>query len=212
MGGWGETGTKVLSVLNGVDLHAFLPRPVRPEMVCDASMVGGKWPYKSQNIDRFIFPLLQAGKPYSVRLYGNSEWGVPQYLGSISQEDEAALYSSVRVCLNVHEPHSTDLGYDLIERPLKTAACGGVVLSDYVEGWNEVLGENVFWMEKNPTGLRGPVEVPPRQPLVRQGEGEGNPASHHHGPLLPREGHPVRRGLGARPPRAPHPRQKGGTD
>lgn len=149
LGYWKNIGPKIASIMNAADIMVY--RPVEPvaELACDGAMVGGYWPYKAKNLDAYIFPLVQTGKQYNVKIFGNSRWPIPQYLGQISLQDEVSLYSSAKVCLNTHEPHSNSLAYDCVERPAKTAACGGAVLSDYVEGWNEIL-ENRIMMAKTP--------------------------------------------------------------
>ncbi len=148
MSGWRSIGIEPVGVLNAADLHIYHPGVFCPELACDASMCGSYWPYKARNIDRFIFPLLKSDSEIRVKIFGESPWPIPNYLGSISQEDERNLYTSSSVCLTVSEPHSTDCGFDTIERPYKTMACGsGVCIGDYVDETATAIfnnGEMIF--------------------------------------------------------------------
>lgn len=154
MGGWREIGVEPVGILNAADLFLYRPSRPKPELACDAAMCGGYWGYKARNLDRFILPLCHPSSGLNVKLFGHSAWPVHNYLGQISQEDERALYSSATVCMNVSEPHSTSLklGWDTIERPFKTLACGAMVVSDYVpEMASEIFSNGEIAFATTPT-------------------------------------------------------------
>lgn len=147
IGGWRNIGVEPVGILNAADTFVYYPGESRPEFSCDACMVGGYWPYKARNLDDFVLPL---SRRYDLKVFGSSSWPLPEYLGRISQDDERDLYASAKVCLSVSEPHSTDLGFDIIERPFKVLACGRPLLSDRVDELALTFGEQVT-MARTPT-------------------------------------------------------------
>ncbi len=148
MGGWREIGVTPHGILNAADTFDYSLGQFREELSCDVAFVGGYWPYKARNLDRFLLPLCQ-DTGLNVKIFGNQPWPVPQYLGNIDTHLVRDLFCSTKVCLNVSEPHSTDLGWDVIERPFKVLSSGGFCLSDYVEEAVDVF-EGFLPMAKSP--------------------------------------------------------------
>lgn len=99
--------------------------------------VGGYWAYKAQNIDKFLLPLLKK--------YRNQTYLIGRGWPIISDPDigEKRLYDYYKwstLCPNAHEPHSTNGGFDVVERVFKTMYCGGLCLSDYVREIEDGFG------------------------------------------------------------------------
>lgn len=150
MSGWAATGVPYLGVLNAADTFLYLNPPRRPELACDVGFVGGYWGYKARNLDRFLLPLCHPSSGLSVKVFGNQPWPVHQYLGRVDDFTAASLFPSAAVCPNVSEPHSTDLGWDVIERPFKVLCAGGVCVSDYVAEARDLFAEGELPMAKTP--------------------------------------------------------------
>lgn len=150
MGGWRSIGVNPVGVLNAADTFKFFEGSYKAELACDVGYVGGRWPYKSRNIDAFLLPLCHASKKLDVKIFGNTPWPVPQYLGLINDEDHRDLFASAKVCPSVSESHSTDLGFDLVERPYKVMASGAVCVSDFVDEGRGLFGEAELPMAKTP--------------------------------------------------------------
>lgn len=149
LGGWRSAGVEPAGLLNAADLYQYGGATPRPDLRCDASFVGGRWPYKARNLDRFVLPLCHPGSGLHVKVFSAHAWPVVNRLGHCSDDEARDLFASSAVNLNVSEPHSTDprLGFDVIERPFKVLAAGGFCVSDYVpEAAEEVFpdGEVVF--------------------------------------------------------------------
>ena len=119
------------------------------QFTCDLSYVGSYLPAKRKFLRENVLPL---GQTLDLRIYG-SDWTLPnralgyvQRLGQyfnirplkgirklgLSLEDERRLYSSSRICLNVHEAQVQRTGCEINERTFKILACGGFQLSDNV--------------------------------------------------------------------------------
>lgn len=150
MSGWREIGIEPKGILNAADTFDYLDGAYQPELSCDLAFVGGYWGYKARNLDRFIVPLCHPSKNLSVKIFGNQKWPVPQYLGLIDTHLVEDLFVSAKVCPNVSEPHSTDLGFDTIERVFKVPSSGGCLVSDYVEELDEIFGKNFLATAKTP--------------------------------------------------------------
>lgn len=133
MGGWREVGVEPIGVLNAADTFVYTGGTFRPELACDVGFVGGYWGYKARNLDSYLGPILHPDSGLRCKVFGNARWPFPCYMGPTSDEDVRDLFASATVCPNVSEPHSTDLGFDVIERIYKVLAAGGAMcISDDV--------------------------------------------------------------------------------
>ncbi len=170
MGGWRTIGIEPVGILNAADTFVYLDGEYRHELRCDVAFVGGYWPYKARNLDRFLLPLCHDGtaRPLDVKIFGNQNWPVAQYLGTIADEDVRHLFRSAVVCPNVSEPHSTDLGWDIVERPFKVMASGGFCISDWVDEARQLFDEEELPMARTPRELQQLVRKFVLQPEARQ--------------------------------------------
>jgi hypothetical protein len=150
MSGWSEIGVPYRGVLNAADLYIYLGGQFRPEFECDIAFVGGRWPYKARNIDRYILPLCEKSKGLRAKVFGNTVWPVGQYLGTVRDEEVKDIFCSALVCPSVSEPHSTDLGWDVIERPFKVLASGGFCVGDFVQEARDLFAEDELPMGRSP--------------------------------------------------------------
>lgn len=167
MSGWREIGVMPIGILNAADTFDYYPGRYRPELACDIGFVGGYWPYKARNLDKCLLPLCHPSTGLNVKLFGNSSWPVHQYLGLIENEDVRDLFASATVCPNVSEPHSTDLGWDVIERPFKILSSGGFCVSDFVEEARDLFTEDELVMCVSATHFRDTVREFIRYPEER---------------------------------------------
>lgn len=159
MSGWNSVGIPYLGVLNAADVYVYGRPEFSPGLVCDACFVGGKWGYKARKIEPYIYPLGSQSitrpdysGPLRLKIFGRNHWEFPCYLGPISTKDEADLFVSSSVCLNVSEPHSTDprWGGDIIERVFKVMLAGGFLLSDHVPEMDAVFPRDCFVTADSP--------------------------------------------------------------
>lgn len=150
MGGWRKIGIEPIGILNAADVLDYYPTSPRPELACDIGFVGGYWGYKSRNIDNFLIPLCQPQTKLKVKIFGNQSWPVSNYLGFIDTTRVRELFSSATVCPSVSESHSTDLGFDIVERPFKVLSSGAFCVADYVEEAKELFNEQELIMCKTP--------------------------------------------------------------
>lgn len=141
LGGWGEAGCLPISNLNAADYFVYNKGRKLKEFETDVAYVGGRWPYKGNNIDKYILPLLNErtapkvkDRKVSVHIYGGTGWqGVAQYRGFAKDEDVRDIFASAICCPNVSEPHSNEWGFDVVERPFKVALAGGLCILDNVK-------------------------------------------------------------------------------
>lgn len=131
MGGWKELGIKPVGILNGADTFSYLNGNWNPEFVCDVGYIGGNWPYKGENIGRFLIPLCEQ-TDYRIKIFGGGNWGVPQHLGFINENNAKDLFTSATICPNVSEPHAYEFP-DIVERVFKVPIANGFLISDRVD-------------------------------------------------------------------------------
>lgn len=146
MSGWKEVGVEYHGILNACDTTVYLGGKRRDDLVCDIGYCGGRWNYKSRNIDRFLLPLCHPSTGLSVKIFGHGEWPVAQHMGVCTDDDARDLFVSATVCPNVSEPHSTDLNFDVVERPFKVMGAGGFCVSDFVEEGRDLFSEDELLM------------------------------------------------------------------
>lgn len=165
---WKEIGIKPISLIHGADIFDFYLRPPANELKCDIGFVGGYWPYKAINLDKYLVNLCHPTGDYNIKIFGTSRWPVTQYLGSIMPENVGILFASATISPNISEPHSQDFGYDIIERPFKILMSGGFCISDYVESMaNDVFTNNEIIFAKTPTEFKQLVDFYIKNPDER---------------------------------------------
>ena len=78
MGGWEETVAKTIGLLPAADPTHYFQEMPQEKLKCDIGFVGGYWPYKGQNFDKYIIPLCYPIGKYNIKIFGNQAWPVPQ--------------------------------------------------------------------------------------------------------------------------------------
>lgn len=159
MGGWENNGIATIGLQPAADIYTYLPHAwPQKSMESDLCFCGGYWGYKAQNIDSFIAPLCYPVGKYNVKIFGHAIWPFPQYLGSISIDQEKTLFASTKIGLNISEPHATALGWECNERPFKYLLSKTFCISDYVEGYRDIFTEDELVMVKTPQELQDAVD------------------------------------------------------
>ena len=175
MAGWYDIGIQPLGILNAADIVDYRPAEALPELKCDVAFCGGFWGYKGRNLTDYILPLCHPSSGLNVKIFGNKPWPVHSYLGTINDDKVRHLFNSATVCPNVSEPHSTDLNWDIVERPFKVMSSGGFCVSDFVGEAREIFTPSELIMCDSPKkfgdAIRYFVEHPEeRQPYIEAGQ------------------------------------------
>ena len=131
---WVEHGLQVVSLPLACDPVTYhLDTPRRPEFDdVEMAFVGGYWPYKARQFDRYL-------RPYQDRLkvYGYAPWPYAGYGGRLDAQHEATLYRQAKLAPTINEPQAEALGLDLNERVFKVLGSGGCTLTDAVPGYRD---------------------------------------------------------------------------
>ncbi len=104
--------------------------------------VGGYWPYKSQNIDAFLVPVIKRMK---CEVKGWGKWPVLK-VRECTTSDKLSLLQSTRIGPCIVEPHTTTYGIDLPERVFKVILCGAIAVHDKVIDGSKIL-KSVKWCD-----------------------------------------------------------------
>ena len=155
-GGWMNAGIPVKSHMLAADVFDYTNGKPMEEFKSDITFMGGYWPYKAQNIDRYLLPLCEDYK-YRIKIFGNAHWPVAQYCGFAPTELARHILASATICPQLHEPHSTHYGFDMSERTFKLMANKCFVISDWVEGLNKLFGADIV-MTKTPEDFKACVD------------------------------------------------------
>lgn len=128
--------------LPAADIFTYRPVTPRHELECDIAFVGGYWPYKAQNLDKYIIPLCYPVGKYNIKIFGNQPWPVPQYLGMTDNATVASLFASATICPNISEPHANVFGFEVNERVFKLAASKAFIINDKIASLTEDIFKN----------------------------------------------------------------------
>lgn len=124
----------------------------------DIAFIGTNLPQKRQFFKEWLFPLK---KDYDLRLYGQDWTAFDRYLGLVTKtgqyfnvpivkklqkpklalNDEAKIYASSKILVNIHEDYQRAYGGDCNERTFKIPFCGGFEISDDVKVIREYFKE-----------------------------------------------------------------------
>ena len=168
MSGWEETVAKTIGLLPAADPSVYFPEMEDESLKCDLSFVGGYWPYKGQNLDKYIIPLCYPIGKYNIKIFGNQAWPVSQYMGMIGDETVRRLFSSSLICPNVSEPHANIFGFEVNERVFKLASCKSFFISDQIASLTEdIFTENEAVVAQDPNSFHDLVEEALNNPEMR---------------------------------------------
>lgn len=172
---------------------ATLLRPIPDkDFEADISYIGTYLPEKRDFFRKYVFPLR---KKYNLRLYGQDWTRLDRGLGWVQRagqyfnvpvlrslrkpklrlDDEARIYASSTISINVHEQYQQKYGGDCNERTFKIPLCGGFEVVDdvacirryFVPGTEMVVAEGrEDWMDKVEHYLKNPYE---RLPIIAAG-------------------------------------------
>lgn len=153
-GMWGnwktKAGIQVVPMPTGGNAEAHYPVSPDPKFECDVGFIGGYWPYKAMNIDKYLMPVLNDNR-LTGQIYGWGGWSHTKYKGPIQDKDVNILFSSARVCPAICEPHTIRYGIDIPERMFKVPLGGGFTICDPAVNLNKYIDYNVFPTARNPS-------------------------------------------------------------
>lgn len=145
---WNDINVKMIPMPTAGNSIIYKPTNQNNNFKCDVGFIGGLWPYKGMNINKYLMPVLNA---YNSIIYGWGGWGNhPKYRGHIKNEDVNVLLSSAKVCPSIVEPHTSRYGIDIPERMFKVPLGGGFTICDPVENLNRYISYDVFPTARNP--------------------------------------------------------------
>lgn len=165
---WIKEGFNVVGIMLGADVFNYTGGRSSPEYESDLCIISSYHPTKAINLDRFVIPLCHPVGKYNIKIFSTWHWPVPQYCGTIPQEYNKTVLASAKICLQVSEPLSTELGYDVIERPFYTFSNKCFCISDYVKSMQEdVFNNGELPCAKTPEEFRDLIDYYLKNPLER---------------------------------------------
>jgi hypothetical protein len=137
--GWIRSGARLVSLPLACDTTLYRQRPAllsKFEMV-KMAFVGGYWPYKALQFDRYL-------RPYEDQLsvFGYSPWPYANFGGRIAEAEEPYLYRQAKVSPVINEPHVEIMGTDVNERVFKVLGSGGCAVTDNTAVYREWFTED----------------------------------------------------------------------
>jgi spore maturation protein CgeB len=165
------TGRDYCVVPHAADSHYHYPTSPVAKYQYDVVYLGAKLPMKRWFFDHVLYPLR---KKYRVGIFGpcwtlkdnilraaqkicmktkyraGAEW-LNDLRITVPPEEENALYSSAKVCLNFHErdPNGSQPHCILNERYYKIPACGGFQICDFIPEGRKYFSEEEVAMAKD---------------------------------------------------------------
>jgi hypothetical protein len=165
---WSTLGLEPLGLPLAADLVILGISEISPEYKCDLSFIGGYWPYKAINLNKFLVPLCHPAEKFNVKIFGYGGWPVAQHLGIVNDEWLPTLFSSSTVNANVFEPLAQKYGFDVNERCYKILACKGFCVSEYCDSAaNDIFTNNEVVFAKTPAEFKEKVHYFVKHPEER---------------------------------------------
>jgi hypothetical protein len=144
----GATGCEYFTLPLAADRIA-LRGEFDPRFAANISFLGTYLPAKRERFEGWLFPLRDK---YDLKIYGQDWTPSDRILGWMARGgqffnipflrgiqkpklqlgDEAKIYASSSVCVNIHEKHQLEFGGDCNERAFKIPFCGGFEITDDV--------------------------------------------------------------------------------
>ena len=142
------TGYKYQTIPLAAD-KTIMQHIFEPKFESDIAYIGTYLPAKKEFFQERVFPLR---KKYNLKLYGQDWTAADRTLGMVQRigqyfnlpllrsiqkpklklDDEAKIYSSAKISINVHEEYQKKFGGDCNERTFKIPLCGGFEITDDV--------------------------------------------------------------------------------
>lgn len=144
---WENHVAGVLPMPNAGNAVAYYPVPPDAAFKCDVGFIGGRWPYKAMNIDKYLIPVINK---VDAQVYGWGGWQTPKYKGQIKDGNVNKLFSSAKICPSIVEPHTSRTGIDIPERMFKVPLGGGFTICDPCKGLERYVPKKIFPMASNP--------------------------------------------------------------
>jgi len=169
MGDWEENVAKTIGLLPAADASEYCSGEFDESLKSELCFVGGYWPYKGENLDKYIIPLCHPVGKYNIKIFGNQPWPVPQYMGLASNNTVKNLFKSSLICPNVSEPHANIFGFEVNERIFKLAASKSFFISDPIASLTEdIFTEGEAVISKGPEDFHKLVDEVIDNPSIRE--------------------------------------------
>jgi hypothetical protein len=164
---WADVANTFMFTL-AADNEVFYPE-YNEKIKSDLCFIGGYWPYKGKNINKYIIPLCYPVGKYNIKIFGNQVWPVSQYMGFASDDLTRQLISSTSISIAVHEPHANTYEYEQESRIFNAVACKALVISDYVESYKlDIFKNDEIIMCKTPEEYLEQIEFYLNNPEERK--------------------------------------------
>jgi hypothetical protein len=130
---WLSAGAHLVSLPLACDTVLYKhPRTDVDFSQVEVAFVGGYWPYKARQFEKYLRPVAPR-----LTVYGYTKWPYGKYGGLLPSDHEGALYSQALVSPVINEPHVLEMNVDINERVFKVLASGGLGICDVTKGYRE---------------------------------------------------------------------------
>ena len=135
-----KLGIPVKAISLATDITEHTNGEFKEELKSDIAFVSGYWDYKAITLNKWFIPLC-SDLNLNIKVFGNRNWPIPQYCGSIPDSLVRHLHKSAKVCVNIGEPHyKLDGNGDLNERTFKLLSNKCPIVQDY----SQTIAEDFF--------------------------------------------------------------------
>lgn len=150
---WEKHNIKWQPMATAGDVTLYSPDPDSKHFL-DISYIGGYWPYKAQNIDKYLLPILKDNNLKKM-VMGWGKWPIKinnDIVRECSYEQKLQAFQQSKVCPCISEPHTSQYGIDVPERVFKVILSGALAIHDNVKDIKEAIPSVV--LGKDPSDYR----------------------------------------------------------
>lgn len=138
---WRKCGCRIESIPLACDTGRYFPSEETDfKLMNDIVFVGGYWPKKAIQFDKYLRPLEN-----KLHVYGYSSWPYSGYKGGLKVDQERILYSTSKISPALSEPHAEFTG-DIVERGFKIMGSRGLAVPDVNKYYNELFSKDELFI------------------------------------------------------------------
>lgn len=142
-----KLGIQWVPMANAADFTLFNTPYANSNRNYQIVYVGGKWPYKSKSMDKYLLPLFDGTLSYTISGWG--DWDKKYNVRHATDLEIPNILASAKVGPCISEPHTHQYGIDVPERVFKVIMSGAVAIHDNTQSLADQIPSLIIARDPN---------------------------------------------------------------